>query len=114
MCIGIPMQIVEISETHCRCRRGDREDLIEDVDTSLVGPQPIGTWLLVFLGAAREVLDPDRAYDMSQALRGLAAVAAGEDFESFFADLIEREPELPPHLRPKNAGADTSPKGGKP
>lgn len=111
MCIGIPMEIIEIHGNVTRCRRADIDsnaaEVIEEVDASLVGPQPVGSWLLVFLGAAREVLDPQRAHDMVRALQGLAAATAGGDFESFFADLIDREPELPAHLRPVEAATPT-------
>ena len=98
MCIGIPLQVASVDTdgtTWC-LRDGARTA----VDTSLVGAQPVGTWLLVFLDSAREVLDEHRAHDISQALGGLAAAIAGEDFEHFFRDLIDREPQLPPHLRP--------------
>ena len=97
MCIGIPLQITAVDAdgtTWCL-----RDGVRTAVDTSLVGSQPIGTWLLVFLDSAREVLDEQRAHDISQALGGLAAAIAGEDFEHFFRDLIDREPQLPPHLR---------------
>ena len=104
MCIGIPLQITAVDAdgtTWCL-----RDGMRTAVDVSLVGAQPVGTWLLVFLDSAREVLDEQRADDISQALGGLAAAIAGEDFEHFFRDLIDREPQLPPHLRP--AGPDPS------
>jgi len=53
MCIGIPMQVVEQHGESARCLYRGQESL---VDTMLVGPQPVGTWLLVFLDTAREVL----------------------------------------------------------
>lgn len=98
MCIGIPLQVaaVDADGTAWCLRDGARTA----VDTSLVGAQPVGTWLLVFLDSAREVLDERRAHDISQALGGLAAAIAGEEFEHYFRDLIDREPQLPPHLRP--------------
>jgi len=72
----------------------------ERLDMILVGPQPVGTWVLAFQGAARHVLSDDEA---AQALAGrdaLAAVMRGEgDLDAFFADLVGREPELPAHLR---------------
>ncbi|AOU97394.1 hypothetical protein BI364_04775 [Acidihalobacter yilgarnensis] len=101
MCIGIPMRIVAVdADGTAWCERdGERRA----IDVSLVGPQPVGTWLLVFLDAAREVLDEAHARHIAQALDGLAAALAGEDFEHFFSDLIDREPELPEHLRPATA-----------
>lgn len=71
------------------------------VDMRLVGEQAPGAWVLVFIDAAREVLDEERALRIRDALEGLAAVASGEPFEHLFADLIGREPELPDFLRPE-------------
>ncbi|AOV17434.1 hypothetical protein BJI67_10520 [Acidihalobacter aeolianus] len=99
MCIGIPMQIVAVDSNGTTWCTRDGEDRSE-VDIGLVGPQPPGTWLLVFLGSAREVLTEDSARTIAQALDGVAAALAGGDFEHFFADLIDREPQLPQHLRP--------------
>ena len=104
MCIGIPARIVECGPVACgfggqtvaRChsRYGELQ-----IDLSLVGPQPAGTWLLVFLDAAREVIAPERAAVLDAALDALAAAEAGAtDFSAFFADL-EREPRLPEFLR---------------
>ena len=47
------------------------------VDLRLVGDQPPGTWVLVFLGAAREVIDEQRAMQTRDALEALRAVQAG-------------------------------------
>lgn len=101
MCLGIPMQVVSCEGTRAQCTDGV-ETLL--VDTSLVGEQAEGTWLLVFLGAAREVLEPERAAQMKNALSAVAAVMSGgaADLDSLFADLVEREPQLPEHLRINN------------
>lgn len=104
MCIGIPLQIVAVDAdgtTWCL-----RDGMRTTVDVSLVGPQPVGRWLLVFLDSAREVLDEERAWHIRQALGGLAAALAGEDFDAYFRDLIDREPQLPPHLRPAKTGPE--------
>lgn len=72
------------------------------VDMRLVGEQPPGTWVLVFLQAAREVISAERAAQVQQALAALQAVQSGAtDFSAFFADL-ERPPQLPEFLRPRN------------
>ena len=98
MCIGAPMQIIESREYFSICR--DSSGASQRVDTALTGQQPVGTWLLVFLGAAREVLDPDTAASMGDALDALSAVMAGEtNVDHLFADLVDREPPLPEHLR---------------
>lgn len=97
MCLGLPMQVIECTGyvALCRGRGGTRQ-----IDLALVGEQPPGTWLLAFIDAAREVIDADSAARINAALDGLEAVMAGEtDISAHFADLFERTPELPPHLR---------------
>jgi hydrogenase expression/formation protein HypC len=96
MCLGIPVQVLECGEHFARCAGRDGEVRI---DLSLVGEQPPGTWLLTFLGAAREVIAAERAVTISAALAALAAAHDGAtDFSAFFADL-DREPQLPAFLR---------------
>ena len=98
MCIGIPMQVAEPRSRYALCR-ADGES--REVDMILVGEQPAGTWVLVFLGAAREVIAGEDAARIGDALRALALIAQGEtDVDHLFADLTGREPELPEHLRP--------------
>jgi hydrogenase expression/formation protein HypC len=97
MCLGEPMQVVACEDYHAVCvaRNGERVH----IDVSLVGPQPSGSWLLCFLGAARETIAPERAQAISGALQALEAAQAGEtDFSAFFPDL-DREPTLPDFLR---------------
>ena len=46
------------------------------------------------------VLDADEAAQTNDALDALAAVLAGDtDVDAHFADLVDREPSFPPHLR---------------
>ena len=98
MCIGIPMQVIETQVYSALCQR---ETHTEWVDLSLVGDVKPHDWLLVYKGAARELISQARAQQIDLALQALNAVQNGDDFEHFFADLIEREPELPAHLRSK-------------
>lgn len=97
MCLGIPMQVIEQDTPFsARCRHGDSETR---VDLSLVGRVDPGNWLLVFTGAAREVLAPARAAEILDALAALEAALDGRyDPMQAFADL-DREPQLPPHLQ---------------
>lgn len=91
------MQVIECNGyvALCQGRGGQRQ-----LDLALVGEQPPGTWLLAFIDAAREVIDADSAALINAALDGLEAVMGGEtDISAHFADLFERTPELPPHLR---------------
>jgi hydrogenase expression/formation protein HypC len=92
------MRVIESQGLWALCEgRGERRRL----DLSLVGEQPPGVWLLAFLGAARECIDPESAARIGAALDALEAAMAGEtDLDRHFADLIGRTPELPAHLRP--------------
>ncbi len=98
MCIGLPLQVVQAETHHAWCEAdGQRERL----DMALVGEQPLGTWVLGFQGAARQVLDADEAQHARTARRALAAVLGGDaEVDAFFADLVGREPQLPAHLKP--------------
>ena len=97
MCVGIPMQVIECSNFMARCQgRGQERTL----NLALVGDQPPGTWLMAFLDSAREILDEQSARLINQALDGLEAAMNGEmDVSRHFADLLDRPPELPAHLR---------------
>ncbi len=100
MCIGIPMQVIESSETQAICEANGEQ---RKIDMMLVGKQSVGTWLLIFLNTARDVLTPDRAHQISDALKALEMANQGEEnFDSLFQDLIGREPELPDFLRNSN------------
>ncbi len=102
MCIGIPMQVVETGLGHAVCEgMGQRRR----VDTLLVGEQPVGTWLLVFLDSAREVLTPEDADRIGRAVQAVDLVmqqggntGTEHQIEALFADLIDREPEKPASL----------------
>ncbi|MBA54214.1 MAG: HypC/HybG/HupF family hydrogenase formation chaperone [Pseudomonadales bacterium] len=99
MCIGIPMQVVSVDGLIGWCRP-DEASAVEEVDLALVGPCDPGTWLLVFLGAAREILNQDTAQRMQSALEALKQTMNGQsDIDYLFADLVDREPPLPDHLR---------------
>jgi len=97
MCIGIPYIIIETGHLQARARSRDGEMII---DMTLVGNQPVGTYVLVFLGAAREVLDAQLAGQIADAIEAMDRVMAGDNnIDHLFADLINREPQLPEHLR---------------
>ncbi|MBT9496543.1 HypC/HybG/HupF family hydrogenase formation chaperone [Zoogloea oleivorans] len=98
MCLGVPYRVMESTAWIARCEGPDGELLI---DLSLVGEQPVGTWLLTFLGAAREVIDAARATAINNALAALDAAMLGDTarIDALFADLVDREPALPDHLK---------------
>ncbi|CAN0626127.1 Hydrogenase expression/formation protein HoxL [Burkholderia multivorans] len=75
MCIGLPMQVVDAHDRHAWCvSRGERRR----IDTTLVGPCAPGDWLLVFLDAARERLDADRAAEIDATLALIESACAGD------------------------------------
>lgn len=98
MCLGIPMRVVTSDAAGALVRRQDGEE--RTVSLMLVGPQPVGTPLLVHLDTAIRVLREDEVPLLENALKALEAAANGESFEHLVQDLVDRVPELPPHLRP--------------
>ena len=102
--MGIPLRITAVDGTNAIATNGTRT---ETVDLSLVGPQPVGTWVLNFLGAAREVLTEDDAGRISAAIAGLERVMNGGDLGDAFADLTDNPPALPPHLAAAHAAGKT-------
>jgi len=98
MCLGIPMQVMEVHENTAVCEGRNGRQLI---NTMLLGQVEVGQWLLTFLDAGREVIDAERAALVNAALDGLQALSDGSevDLDVFFADLVNREPTLPEFLR---------------
>ncbi len=97
MCMGIPAQILRVDGL--RAIGASRNGACA-IDLSLTGPLAPQTWVLTFLGSAREVIDAARAREIDAALDALDAIARGDcALDAFFPDLAAREPELPAHLR---------------
>ncbi|MEM8836488.1 MAG: HypC/HybG/HupF family hydrogenase formation chaperone [Pseudomonadota bacterium] len=96
MCVGIPMQILASNGVIAEAMNGDD---VEVIDLSLTGPLEPGTWVLTFLGAAREVVGEDEAIKIKSALDGLRSLMGGGELGDAFADLESRPPQLPPHLQ---------------
>lgn len=96
MCLGLPMTIVETDGVSALCEfRGDRRR----ISMLLLSNPPVGTKVLVHIDTAIRRLDEAEARLIADAIEGLTAVLGGEDCGRFFVDLIEREPQLPEHLR---------------
>ena len=108
MCLALPMQVLamEGSFAICESRNGR-----ERIDTMLTGPLEPGQWVLCFLGAAREVIDAERAAQVESALSGLESILAGANagadqasidalIHTHFADLVDREPQRPGEVQP--------------
>ena len=92
-----------------------REDggALRPVEASLLDEAPnTGDWLLVHVDVAVRALEAEEAQQIGDALQAVVAAAAGEPFEHLIADLVDREPQLPPHLREASAG-EPAPDSGK-
>lgn len=85
MCIGIPMRVVDAREGFALCEGlGERRE----IDTRLVGDQAQGTWLLTFLGSAREVLTAEDAALITDAIIAIDRVMQGDtNVAHLFADI---------------------------
>ena len=101
MCVGIPMRVLRVLPPSRRAECIDRHGVESSVDLALVEAVEPGTWLLVFLGSAREIIDADRAMKIELALGALEAALAGDRsaIDAAFADLVSRVPQLPEFLR---------------
>ncbi len=106
MCIGLPMQIRETGFGYAIC---EGMGITRQVDTLLIGEQPVGTWVLTFLDSAREILSKDDAMKISNAIKAVDLVMNNngemssdgmdrQSIEALFADLTDREPPKPPSL----------------
>ena len=103
MCLGLPMRVVSTDGFSAVVEgRGERRT----VSLILVGEQPPGTPLLVHVDNAVRVLDEAELPLLNQALDGLDAALTGDAVDRYFPDLAGREPQLPPHLRATDEGAE--------
>jgi hydrogenase expression/formation protein HypC len=69
-----------------------------DVDISLTPDVQVDQWVLVFLGASRQVLSDEKAAEICDALAALEAATEGANLDHFFPDLTNSAPSLPPHM----------------
>jgi hydrogenase expression/formation protein HypC len=101
MCVGIPMRVLGSDDGMVECEgRGRRER----INAMLLGDLEPGTWVLAYQGSAVRAMSEDEARQTNDALDALdAAMTGGADIDTFFADLVGREPALPPHLKDKPA-----------
>ncbi len=97
MCVGLPMRVIAVADGMATCeRRGETARL----DAMLLADVAPGDYVLAFQGSAVRVLDAAEAAQTDAALDALAAAMRGEgDLDRHFADLVDRTPQLPPHLR---------------
>ena len=87
MCLSVPMKVLalEAGGDLAVVGRGERR---ERVNMLLVGPQPVGTWVLTSMGLAKEVVEPEQLALIEEALTALAASLDG-DYEAsqYFQDI---------------------------
>ena len=89
MCVGVPVKIIQPGVGYALC---EDNGSVRRIDTMLVGDQPEGTWLLVFIDAAREVIDEVEAQKINDALQAVREVMGGNhDIDHLFADLANPE-----------------------
>lgn len=88
MCLSIPKQVVEWEGEDGDFAWVERAGQRERVNMMLLGPQPVGTWVLTSLGLAKEVIEPEELALIEEALTALAASLDGDyQPEQFFRDL---------------------------
>jgi hydrogenase expression/formation protein HypC len=96
MCIALPMRVIEAGGDFALVEgMGERRRC----SLLLIGPQPLGTPLLIHGDTALRVLDEAETPLIESAIEGLRAVQEGRSPDAYFEDLINRVPELPAHLR---------------
>lgn len=97
MCVGVPMRVLSAAPGVALCEgRGRRAE----VGMLLTGDQPVGTWILAYQGSAVRTMSAGEAAETNSALDALEAALAGDaDLDRYFADLAQREPQLPAHLK---------------
>ena len=75
MCLGIPGQIVEITDTERLMAMADVSGVKREVSLAPVADRPladlVGEWVLIHVGFAMAVIDADEAAETLEALRGL-------------------------------------------
>ncbi len=96
MCVGIPVRLTGVDGIIGRAANGD---VLEMVDLSLLPEARPGDWVLAFLGTGHAIVAEDDALKIRAALSALSSLMTGGEIGDAFADLEDREPQLPPHLQ---------------
>ncbi|GAB5413622.1 MAG: HypC/HybG/HupF family hydrogenase formation chaperone [Congregibacter sp.] len=104
MCMGIPLRVEEIrSDGRALCSNAKGQTLTQPIQTVLLDTAPqIGDWLLTHIDTAIQTISAAEAKQVADALEALECAQRGDSFEHLIADLIDREPQLPEHLRPES------------
>ncbi|MEG3639681.1 HypC/HybG/HupF family hydrogenase formation chaperone [Magnetococcus sp. PR-3] len=76
MCLGTPVKVVEDHDFIAVCE--DRDGRLVEVNMMLTGSQVPGTWVVNYLGSAREVLEEADAKRILAAMDQLQAAVNGD------------------------------------
>ena len=105
MCLGLPMRVHALLPSGAALCGAHGDGATRTIESSLLDQPPrVGDWLLVHADVAIRALEAVEARQITDALQAVLAAAAGEPFEHLLADLIDREPRLPPHLQEQATG----------
>jgi hydrogenase expression/formation protein HypC len=105
MCVGTPFRLDAAGEFEAL---GVGRHETRRLSLLLTGPLPAGAFVLAQGELAIRPIEADEALLIDDALDACRAAEAGEDFESGFADLIDRTPRLPDWLLAEQAAAQQS------
>jgi hydrogenase expression/formation protein HypC len=75
MCMGIPMQVLELHPPRQALVHGRGET--RTVDTALLDDLTVGEWVLVFIDGARERISAERAAEVDATLDLVASAMGG-------------------------------------
>ncbi len=73
MCLAIPAKIVSIDGSTAKC---EMSGVTKDVDVSLVPQAAAGDWVIVHVGFALQIIDPQKARETLEAMQTVQAACA--------------------------------------
>jgi len=90
------MRVISTDGMTASCAYADR---VETVSLALIGAVAPDDYVLVHLGTAFRQLSADEARQIEDPVEAVEAAANGKAFDHLLRDLIDLEPQLPPHLQ---------------
>lgn len=69
MCLAIPAKIISVDGTTAHC---EMSGVTKDVDISLTPQAKVGDWVIVHVGFALQVIDPEKAAETLVAMQAVA------------------------------------------
>lgn len=69
MCLAIPAKIISVDGTTAHC---EMSGVTKDVDISLTPQAKVGDWVIVHVGFALQVIDPEKAAETLAAMHAVA------------------------------------------